>query len=190
MKAWMSSLAVLFLLTGCAGSLRPLAEDQQTIFDPALVGAWVEADDQNHKEIWTVRRSGEKTYSLEVFDTEKDSTTVYELRLLRLSSFLFFESWFDRVKVPKGKLDRGDLGVVPVHFFGRISIEGDTVRLGMLNEDWLSKALDGRTAQAEHMRDKDFILLTGTSAQLREFALKYAEDPKAFPMETVFRRRK
>ncbi|MEI8078575.1 MAG: hypothetical protein WCH61_02965 [bacterium] len=74
------SIGLLFILSGCIPSVHPLYTEQDLIFDPLLVGEWV---DKDGKETWTFTKSAEKTYTLRYID-EKGKTGDFVVHLLQV----------------------------------------------------------------------------------------------------------
>ena len=65
--------------------------------------------------------------------------------------------------------------------------------MGVLSEVWVEQHVDDKKVRFPYIAPEQGngidILLTGSPEQLREFASKYAEDPKVFPRQ-VYKRRK
>jgi len=85
-----------------------------------------------------------------------------------------------------------DMAVLPIHFIGRVWVEGDTLRLGLLNYDWLRQMTSrGKTKLPfieSHEDNDSLLLLTAESNKLAEFVRQYAEDPDAFSTVLTFHR--
>ena len=84
------------------------------------------------------------------------------------------------------------MAVLPIHFIGRVWVEGDTLRLGLLNYDWLRQMTSsGKTKLPfieSHEDNDSLLLLTAESNKLAEFVRQYAEDPDAFSTVLTFHR--
>ncbi len=78
------------------------------------------------------------------------------------------------------------------HWFWRVSIDGDVLRLAMLDPVWLKKMIDQEKVSIGHEPTGSDVILTASTKDLQEFLRQYAEDEEAFPKDVTveFRRRK
>jgi hypothetical protein len=98
---------------------------------------------------------------------------------VRLETFLFLDLY------PKGTDDSFS---IPAHVFLRVSIEGDTLRAGLLDPEWLGKAVEQKKVAIPNVLAGDRIILTASTKELQEFVIWHALDEEAFP-PAEFRRR-
>lgn len=175
-------LGVAILFTGCVPSLHPLFTDKDLVFDPALVGTWV---DEDGKSTWTFQKSGENAY--ELVYTENEEPAKFQAHLLKLGDFLFLDIFPEESEMKNG-LYKGLL--IPAHGFSRIWIEGDSVRLAYLDPDWLKGMIDKKKIKIDYDLIDQTIILTAQTNELQNFALKYAEDNKAFSNKSELHRQK
>jgi len=195
MKRLILPLALLAALAGCVPSLNPLYTEKDLVFDPALLGVWGEA---NAKETWTFEKAGEKKYKL--LQTDNDGRTgEFEVHLLKLKDHYFLDLY---VTEPGGEkwspndLARGAIIMRPGHLFLKVTQIQPTLKMAMLDLDWLQKLLekDPRAVRHEKIRfgsanEKDFqLVLTAETKELQRFILKNVD--KAFGDESseLFRR--
>ncbi len=199
-------LAVLGLAaftTGCTvRSLYPLYTAEDLVFEPRLVGAWPEKDSQ---DTWIIRPSGQKAYEVTV-STEprtrlRDSLrgTIEAIspsgeRAREVSSSGSEEK--DRLKghlVRLGNLRFLDLcpeGIddsvaIPAHLFVQIRLEGDILRIALLDPEWLEEELARKQLAPAHVRlpggGAGSIVLTASTKELQEFVMRHAGNERAFP---------
>ena len=71
--------------------------------------------------------------------------------------------------------------MIATHLFTRIWLEGDTLRMASLENDWLKAQIDGGKLSIPHMQHEDDIVLTASTQELQKFVLEVAEDAGAFP---------
>jgi len=173
---------VAIFLTGCVPSLHPLFTDKDLVFDHALVGTWVDEDGKN---IWEFKKSEENSY--ELVYTENEEPAKFQAHLLKLGDFLFLDIFPEESEIKNG-LYKGLL--IPAHGFSRIWIERDSVRLAYLDPDWLKGMIDKKKVNIGHDFIDQGIILTAETKELQNFALKYAEDIKAFSNKTELHRQK
>lgn len=176
-------LVIILFLAGCVvPSLHPLFTEKDLVFDPALVGTWAEEDQE---ETWAFLKSGDNVYDL--IHTAEGLPVKYEAHLGRLGEFMFLDVYPGE---PEVKNDFYKLHLIPVHTFWRVWIEGDVLRIAMLDPDWLKGMIAQKKVKIAHERMEDGIILTASTQELQKFILQYAEDLKAFPDPTKFHRRK
>ncbi len=179
---------VAALLTACVPSLNPLYTDADLTVDDALTGLWYDSDGAS----WYFERSDGPSYRL-TYSPKLAGVPLQErpgrpghfvAHLVRLGNDLFLDLY------PDSYPDGPDLGndllafhLVPAHTFSRIWIERDSLRLGMMDPDWLDAALDSGEIELAHKRGDEGILLTASTAELQAFARSFAEHPEAFGAE-------
>ncbi|MDP3025667.1 MAG: hypothetical protein Q8O10_09060 [candidate division Zixibacteria bacterium] len=175
-------IGIAMFLANCVPSLHPLFTEKDLVFDPALIGMWV---DENGKNTWAFQKSGDNSY--ELVYTENESPAKFEAHLVKLEKFLFLDLFPEEPEMKNG-LYKGLL--IPVHGFSRIWIEGDLVKLAYLDPDWLKDMIDKKKIKIGHDFIDQGIILTEQTKDLQKFAVKYAEDSKAFSVKTELHRQK
>jgi hypothetical protein len=174
---------IALLISGCLQpSLHPLFTEKDLVFDPALIGAWV---GENEKETWILQKAGDHTYDL-FYEGEGDSAQ-YEAHLVRLGKFEFLDIYPEESDI---KNDFYKLHLILAHTFSRIWRDRDTLRVAMLNPDWLEDMIARKKVKIAHERLDERIVLTASTKELQKFILKYAEDINAFPDPAELHRRK
>ena len=100
----------------------------------------------------------------------------FEPHLLRLGDLAYLNL------VPQESGDDGafELRVVQAHWFFRIWIEGDVLRLAYLDDDWVKEMIDQGNVDIDHERVGKGIVLTASTEALRKFVLDHVEDEGAF----------
>ena len=182
-KIWIA-FALAVLIAGCVRSLHPLFTEKDLIFEPTLVGTWVDGDG---KDTWTFQKSKDKSYTLIHFQhehgkfmegKETGDTARFEVKLGRLGNFFFLDIYPEE---PTIKNDLYKIHLIPAHTFSRMWLEGDELRLSMLDNDWLKKMIAEGKVQITHEKIDGDVILTAPTEELQKLVLKYAEDTKAFP---------
>jgi hypothetical protein len=178
-------IAILFM--SCVRSLHPLFDKKDLVFEPGLVGTWAEKDREN---TWTFRRSGDKAYSLVYYEQEhgslhkevKGDSAEFAAQLGRLGKFTFLDL------IPEESDEYGNtrntlynLHILPAHTFWRVWLEGEVLRLALLDNGWLKEMIEQKKVEIAHEEIDGAIVLTASTQQLQEFVLKHAEDADAFP---------
>jgi hypothetical protein len=192
--AFFVSTSLLF--TGCATSLQQVAPDDGTVFDPSLLGTWEVVDESASNSQAVVTSPNHQTYEVSIRDSDKPITHVASLILFRINGNLFFDLAFARAEVNGVEINTGDMEVQPLHFFGRIWIQPDEVRMSALSADWLRKNLAAKNLSLQHLPFKeksivgDDVTLIGSPQEIRDFAARYADNKDAFGDPGVLRRKK
>lgn len=173
-------------------SLSPLFTADEAVFDEHLVGQWVCGN-----ESWTFRRADGQDVPAGAYDVDikagaKSVAFVALLGRLGNDAFITFTS---------GQLDDASTSpfvkahVVTGFTFGRVTLEGDRLRLAMLNSDWIARTYRAgllgiganRIWPGAGADDVDVILTSGP-ADLQRFARAYADDAAVFSERIRFRR--
>jgi hypothetical protein len=181
MRVFQSLLLFTLILcvSGCTPSLFSLFTEEDLVFEPELVGKWVENDTR-----LTFVRSANR-YSL--YWTEKNFTTKefvsyeFQAHLVQLGSHRFLDFYPEELEF-EDTFYGGHF--LRLHTFYRFSLEGDTLRLVGLDPEWIEDIIDEGKIQINHVRDSHGkVLLTAPTKELQELVSKYADDPKAFNAE-------
>ena len=177
----------------CTGSLRPLESGEPLLESANLRGKWVSTDDNsNQQEYFLVDSTSDDVYVVSSLKPNERLRDVYEVSLVQVGSYTFLDAAFDETESGQEHRSAHDMGALPIHFIERVWVEGDTLRLGLLNYDWLKQMIStGKVTlpSIEHREENDsFLLLTAESDKLAEFVRQYAEDPDAFSTVLTFHR--
>lgn len=169
-----------FLLTGCeVRSLRPLVTDVDAIFDPALLGTWVEKGDEQGV-MMKFRKSGEKGYQM-TLETAKGATH-FDARLIQLRSSKILD-----LSPQLGQShDEDDSSLyynhlIPTHSFARINVKNSTLSISSLSHDNLKSLIaQGQLDIGHVVLDNDVILLTAGTPELQRFLSQHADEVNFF----------
>ncbi len=184
-------LPVTFLAgCACAGSLCPIGSPETLTTAPQIEGTW-QSKDENGPPV-TVSRTGEKSYQLRWKEKDKEVEMVFDLSLLEIDNKLFFDAAFKHVETKPDRESAYDLGVVPIHFIGRVWVEGSSMRVSLLEYKWLQQKVKDRQVNLayveHHETDEDLILFTAKAEDIRAFLREHAKDEGAFSEVTTFER--
>lgn len=183
-------LLITCILGGCVYSIHPLNDGAPVTVESALPGTWVAQDKDGKQESMTIR---EVKQAYEVDYAEPDSGRVYryEANLVRIDDILFADALLKGDVKPDGKLVEVPGGAVALHVFVKVSLEGDTLRLALLDQDWVRKQLEDKKIVVAHEDfDEDTTILTAPPPQLREFLKGIATTKEAFGDTDTFNRKK
>ncbi len=177
-------VTALMILAGCFPpvTLNPIYSEEETIFEPDLVGVWSEEESNDQFQF---EQTGETAYDL---TANVDSGTVFsfDVHLTRLNGELFMDLYPDYYDVDID--DFYKLHLLPVHSFYRIELTKDTLRVFMIDEDWLSKFMESAADTVPYEILAERTVLTGTTEQLQEFVGELMETEGAFEEATTLLR--
>ena len=181
----LAGLAFVVLMAGCVRSVHPIYTKEDLTFDPGLLGTWLE---KNDKDIWTIERAGDKAYKLTCLeDGEETKSATFDARLVRVGEQQFLDLFPEG---PQFKSEFYKFHLLPVHSFVRVSLQGDSGRMTVLNNDWLSKKIAARELDLPHFVVDEDLVLTGGTKELRDFLIRIAEEKNAYYAPSEFQRRK
>jgi hypothetical protein len=166
------ALAGAITLTSCSKlvSLSRFVTDEQAVMDPALLGIWTS---QDGKDIYWVREDG-NGYSIRHLDDSSGSQE-FKARLRVADDFKLL----DLVSANE------DAFQIAVHTPMRVWTEGSTLRMALLDSDWL-KEQSGKQLPTSPVNDR--ILITAPSEAVGNFLAKIGADTKAYGETEVLRR--
>ena len=171
-------LALLTMLAGCGDllSVHPLAATG--VMDGSLTGEWMCMEKDCRGSVLV--RPEEGYYDIIWIPGEADAEPLrLQGRMVKIGT-----RWVLDLVTAK----RADL-TIPGHFFLLLERSGEGVKFHWLDSDWLRKQAAGADGVAHLMVDNKPIL-TGGSAGLQAFLLRFGLDPKATAGSMAFRRAK
>lgn len=161
-------------VAGCIPSLQPLYTDKTTVFDPALVGFWVQ---DNGDSTWEFVRNESNTYGLTYTDKE-GKPGHFEVRLVKLDGKFFLDLFPEDPKQIENAYYKYHL--LRVHTFLKMSLDGSTLELAGMDPGWLMRQLDADPRFVRHSRVNDTIVLTAPPEDLQKFVRRYVDDKNVF----------
>lgn len=159
----------LICLSGCfVGSLQPLYHATDPVFDKNLLGTWVSSDERNTMIISRIPGAQQdKQYHL-VYITE-GSGAVYQATLVDIAKTRYLDIY------SRDSSRRPEVHFVPTHSIWKITVEGDSLKVISMNEEWLKEQVDKRIPQFPAMKVEDDVVLTAGTTELQEFVRGYSE---------------
>jgi hypothetical protein len=175
---------VVGILAGCyVPSIHPLYTKQDLIFNPALVGQWVEAE--KGKSQWVFVQKEDKAYGLRITQEDK-KVYVFTAYLLKVGDYHYLDLF------PDTEDDTNDSfllkSMLPVHTFIRIKQLTPTLEVEVMNSDCLAKMLKESPELIKHEKmpvgekDKEEYLtvLTAQPKELQAFLVKHEKTDKVW----------
>jgi hypothetical protein len=172
-------LGVTAILTSaCAVYLHPLLRDTDTRFDNALIGRWDEADVQDSARAGHITITGDSAsgYRVVNVDTYKD-TQIFEGRLGTFAGLRLLELRQEAEAAPPGQYD------LTLRLFAFVVIhraDARVLEISMVEPEAFEKAVREEPALSPWVdTDDGRLVLTGSSAQVREFMRRLLAQPGA-----------
>lgn len=183
--------AVLLAGSGChVPTLSPLADGQNVVFDPALLGTWHDGA----RTYWQFDRKGDRAAYHVVIGGTPGEGMQYEGRLVRVGSHRFLEFFPDR-EAHLANLRARDVSssyhdvVLEPYDHLKVTQAGPELTLAAMSPHWLESLLrehpeatpHGVAGRGRAGDDSGTIVLTGTTSQLQDFFHRHADSDSAFP---------
>lgn len=190
---FLTLLLAAIAYVGCvsAPALSPLYTKSVLVTDDNIVGRWDMLDQTDGKQTseccMTITKTGD-AYDLQMPDTDEKRIWESALHLAKLGDAIFLDAEGPEVKY--STTTKVAAPMLQVHAIGRIWIEKDSVRAELLNDDWLRDAAKSGSPALSFVEPDNQFVVTATTEQLQAFALKYANDTKAFSTELKLVRHK
>lgn len=170
------AIALAMAIPACIPSLHPLYtdKDKDSVFEPALVGAWEQTD---RSSTWEFVAKDNNAYRL-VYTDKEGRPGAFEARLIKLDQQMFLDLFPEEPTLSENAFYKVHL--LRAHTFLRVSLDGSELLLAGMNPTWLGGLLQTKPAAIRHETVNHTIVLTAAPKELQEFVAKYANDEKAF----------
>jgi len=174
---WIAPVLSSVLLTGCGDllSVEGLANKDNTVFDPALVGAWNSGD-----AVIIVQAGDDQSYRIHWLGAEGTETP----QIVRMEGRLFKIG--DQRLLDLTAADPGAFAI-PCHVFLRIRPVKEGLKVQFVDSKWIRDQLP--SSLASFMQDNHPVL-TAPAAQVEAFLLKFGLDQRALEDPMLLRRLK
>ncbi len=173
--------ALLGLLTGCVPqlSLQPLYTDDTLVFEPNLVGTWLE---ENGEGVFLFEPADDNAYRLTVVIDEKGDyqSSTYAAHLARVGSEYYLDL------APSSEAYEGVFrkevhpSLLPGHIICWLRWEGESLEIRFLDDDWVERVVREGRLELSHIEIAGDVVLTGAPEELQELLEKYGDDEAAF----------
>jgi hypothetical protein len=192
-KRWQSCLtlgavlACVMMLCSCEPelSVHRLYTSDEVVFEPNLVGSWVAAEPDENSGIMQmdIVKAGangyEITFTMQDTPTAQVAKISFDAHLVKLHGRLFIDVVQTALQID-GKPSERQIAV-PGHMFGKISVDGENLRMSFLDDDWVAREIKSGGLSID-TEDEGFqpAVLTASTAELQKFVVDHADDEQAF----------
>lgn len=184
------------ILGGCVPviSLHSLYTEDDVVLDKKLYGTWVD-DANSPKTTWEFKSIDEpkNAYKL-IFTDEEGQKGSFVAHLVKLQDRLFldiFPSELPWEQEDPNKIDwpYNTLFLIPAHTFVKIDSIEPQLKLRLTLETDMKDLLKENPNAVKHTSVRDRIVITGSTKELQEFVLKYADDKRLFTDQVTLSRK-
>jgi len=179
----------LLLMSSClVSSLHPFYKEKDKIFDPAMLGSWIDSDSC----IWTIEKNmvsdefmgpeyHDSKYRLTYYEEEGRIGhfigTLFELKGIKYVDF------YPDPNEDHCESDLSDIHHFPTHTLARVQLEQDILMFYWYGDEWLNELLEQNRIRIKHetvdvYSDYKRHLLTAPTDELQKFIIKYANNAK------------
>jgi len=187
-----ATLALVSIVpTGCDSDGNPFVVSLQPFYtqvdleaDSRLNETWTDKEGDVTFAFEQGREKGkEKVYELVVKekDGEQQVSGKFEVRLVQLGAFWFLDIY---PKSSEGVSEFYRMHFIRAHTITRVEIKQDSIQMAFLNASWLKAKIKENSVDTPYVKANDALLLTGTTEELQELVLRYANDDQAFTLRT------
>lgn len=174
-----------------AVSVQHLLADKDCETVPDLLGDWEARGGLSGT--WTMQKLGDRKYRLIEKSGEPGNSDkgAFDICVAHLGGYLFFDATAQKVRRDgnTGVFDEDQDFWIPLHVFGRLDVKDDRLDFLLLDDSWLQDELkSGRLRLTCSQDDEGYYLLTAPSKELKEFATRFATDPRVFSYKEDFER--
>ncbi len=175
----LATMGLSLALAGCVvTSVYPFYTAKDVVFEPALLGTWVEsAPDSKSEDTWTFAKGDGQEYKLTIGSDAKGD--VYEATLFKLKGHLFLDLF--RAK------SEGD--GIPPHMLIHVAQIQPSLKMASLKYDWLKQLVEKNPRAIRHVKIKEKdsngkvdyrVVLTAGTHELQRFVRKHLKTAEAW----------
>ena len=190
-KIYLSVFVVVLLLHGCfIKSLHPFFQEKNVVFDPELVGTWMDQDSSKWNIVQMPMSKGflqgdtvDNSYLMS-FEDQKGNITWYDTHLFELEGerYLDFFPLLEEIMDDNLAIN----SIIPSHSLAKLMVKDhDHIKVEFFNEEWLHDLMQKNRVKIAHEKinmSKDYkpYVLTASTEELQKFIIKYHDDPNLF----------
>ena len=174
---FLSLASPLILLAGCIPSLQPFYTDPDVVFEEKLLGDW---SGENEKESWTFSKAdAAKVYSVKYVDQDgKEGPFV--AHLFKLDDRMYLDFFPDDPELKQNSFYA--IHLLPAHTLMRVNLDGDTLKMAVMNGDAIKKMIETDPAAIRHEKLDNTSVLSASTAELQAWIRKegdklFSDDP-------------
>jgi len=183
--------AALAVLGGCiVPSVNPLYTDNDVVFDPRLLGVWVEEGlTQSTDENWAFEKGVGNSYKLTITE-EHGQKGEFETYLLKLNDHSFLDLKPSGIKLDVTQADVIGWALIRGHLILRVDELDSKLKLSVGESDWLNEYLRKNPKALAHVSEGDKVdFVTASTQDLQQFVLAHLGKNELFGEPGILVRR-
>jgi hypothetical protein len=167
------ALLAIVLCSSCVplSSIYSLWDEHHTAELPGLEGTWTDMDGSTLVFVKSEAAKYKLTYS------GKDGVSRYEVRAVDINGRFFLDFYPDQKVLEKRLEGEAYLPLISAHFFGRIVLSGNSLQLGLLDDEAVEKKVKEGGPAVPLLKWEDGIVLTADTKSLQTLLDRFADDP-------------
>jgi hypothetical protein len=185
-------------------SLHPLYEENDLLEEPELLGLWQDTDEGD--EYVSFEKLEDKKYLFRYMEAKGDTgqsddkedgmffnrpsiadTVSFEAGLLQVGDHYFL----DLYPYYEGEKDEGFYlfrNFIPTHSFLKIEWKDQQLVMYIFELDHMKNLFEQNRIRIKHEMFEDYIVITASTDELKQFISKYADDKEAFDVPSEFKK--
>ncbi|MBP1610970.1 MAG: hypothetical protein H6Q04_3205 [Acidobacteria bacterium] len=172
-------MVLLVPVCGCVPiqSFYPLWDEQHAAFERCLVGDWVYADSDKEAELSFVKSEKEAYLATYTEKERRKGTTqksCYEAKLVKLGEYLFIDFASDEDSIGERMEEEVFQPLFPMHFFARIEVNDDILKLALLDDDRLKRKISDEEIDLPILEKDGEVILTAETARIQQVLQQFA----------------
>jgi hypothetical protein len=182
---FLPALLAVALTSACVplASLHPLWDESHQVALPALAGLWVEQDGSD-----TLRFTAAEKGAYKASYCSKDGVSQYEVHAVAINGRYFLDFYPDSEALEKRLKGESYLPLIPTHFFVRLVLDGDSLKLAFLDDEAVKKKVEKGELNIPLQSYEDGILLTADTSAVQALVAKVADDDDLWGETATFTR--
>lgn len=180
-----SAVAMLpLLLTACVVSIEPVIPESDSVFEPALLGTWVQ---EGSGETAVISDAGDGGYLIDYVDAQGEPGQ-YAGRLGWLEEHLILE--ITPVLPDLDASDEYEALILPARVQIAVIVRAGELQAAALDPDSLRDMLRRDVTRTPHLTDaaaERDIVLTGTTTEMRTWLIDYLQRPGVLGEASIWR---
>jgi hypothetical protein len=167
-------VAVACLTCGCVPSLHPFYTMETAVFEPALLGTWVNASDN---ETWSFESVEDTRYAVTFTDSE-GLPGEFEVYLIKLQDRLFLDFYPEPPEMESNEFYLGHL--LGIHTLASVVLSDSGLALAGMNPEWVEEYLDLHPEELAAERLENTLVLSADTPELQSFVVKFMDSDSMF----------
>lgn len=163
-------LLALTLLAGCLPSLNPVFTDENLVFDPQVLGAWIQP---GSKARWEFSKRDEKSYRL-LYTDQDGHQGRFVARLAELQGHRFLDLFPEHVETGAAAFYKFHL--VPIHTVYWVPQTQPKLELRAINYKWLEGYLADHPNEIQFSTFDGRRLITAPTKDVQAFVVKHLKE--------------